>query len=69
MSVRFHLELIAFKFNFSIYKNEYGHMSSWAIWKNKDENGKEKSNVGNITIFETVSQSCCIYWFKYFQEN
>jgi len=72
MSVRFHLELIAFKFNFSIYmilnktmsiseekfqeiKNKYGHMSSWAIWKNKDENGKEKSNVGNI--FETVSQS------------
>ena len=54
---------------FQEIKTKYGHMSSWAIWKNKDENGKEKSNVGNITIFETVSQSCCIYWFKYFQEN
>lgn len=42
---------------FQEIKTKYGHMSSWAIWKNKDENGKEKSNVGNITIFETVSES------------
>lgn len=42
---------------FQEIKTKYGHMSSWAIWKNKDENCKEKSNVGNITIFETVSQS------------
>ena len=42
---------------FQEIKTKYGHMSSWAIWKNKDENGKEKSNVGNINIFETVSQS------------
>ena len=45
------------KEKFQEIKMKYGHMSSWAIWKNKDENGKEKSNVGDTTIFETVSES------------
>ena len=42
---------------FQEIKTKYGHMSSWAIWKNKDENGKEKSNVGNINVFDTLSES------------
>ena len=41
---------------FQEIKTKYGHMSSWAIWKKKDENSKEKSNVGDTTIFETVSE-------------
>lgn len=31
-------------------KIKYGHMSSWAIWKEKDI--KEKSKIGDLTIFE-----------------
>ena len=33
-------------------KSKYGYTSSWALWKDKYENGKEKSNIGDITIFD-----------------
>lgn len=39
--------------SFEEIKNTYGHMSSWAVWKDKGE--KEKSNVGNITIFDDIT--------------
>ena len=34
-------------------KDRYGHMCSWALWKEKD--GKEKSNVGNLPVFDIVN--------------
>jgi len=34
---------------FEKIKIKYGHMSSWAIWYEKDI--KEKSNIGNLSIF------------------
>ena len=34
-------------------KEKYGHMCSWAIWKEKD--GKEKSNVGDLPVFDIVN--------------
>jgi hypothetical protein len=38
--------------SFEDIKVKYGHMSSWAVWQNKGE--KEKSNVGDITIFDDI---------------
>lgn len=35
--------------SFEEIKIKYGHMSSWAIWKEKEI--KEKSNVGDVSIF------------------
>jgi hypothetical protein len=37
---------------FEEIKIKYGHMSSWALWKEKDI--KEKSNVGDISIFKSI---------------
>ncbi len=34
---------------------KYGHMGSWAVWKDKDI--KEKSNVGDLSIFTEISPS------------
>jgi hypothetical protein len=34
-------------------KDKYGHMCSWAIWKEKGE--KEKSNVGDLPVFDIVN--------------
>ena len=34
-------------------KRKYGHMSSWAIYADKKHNDKEKSGVGDISVFET----------------
>ena len=34
-------------------KEKYGHMCSWAVWKEKD--GKEKSNVGDLPVFDIVN--------------
>ena len=31
-------------------KTKYGHVGSWAVWREKSR--KEKSNVGDLTIFE-----------------
>jgi len=42
---------------FEEIKTKYGHMSSWALWKDKDEQGKEKSNMGDTSIFETSVDS------------
>ena len=40
---------------FQEIRSLYGHVSSWAIWKDKDDNGKEKSNVSDITLFNTTN--------------
>ena len=32
-------------------------MSSWAIWKSKEDDGKEKSNMGDTSILETSVDS------------
>ena len=42
---------------FEQIKTKYGHMSSWELWKDKDEQGKEKSNMGDTTIFQSVHNS------------
>lgn len=34
-------------------KIKYGHMSSWAVWKDKDI--KEKSNIGDLSVFENIN--------------
>jgi len=36
-------------------KKECGDRASWALWKDKNEKGKEKSNMGDTTIFDTSS--------------
>ena len=34
-------------------KIEFGGVASWAIWKAKDTNGKAKSNMSDLSIFES----------------
>lgn len=38
-------------------KTKYGHMSSWAIYSGKKEGEKEKTGVGDTSIFETPNLS------------
>lgn len=40
---------------FEEIKKKYGYVGSWAIWKEKD--GKEKTNVGDMSIFDSVTES------------
>jgi len=34
-------------------REKYGHLASFALWKDKD--GKEKSNVGDLSIFDSTT--------------